>query len=332
MARQRGNRWKGDALFNGNRIRKRFATKEEAEAWEASVGQADLAGLPAAPTQTTLGPFIEEHFEYLWGDDKARDHTYKRCQVVIRKIGADTPLVQLTEQRIAQFVTAEKQEGAANGTINRKLCVLSKVLKLALRLKLIKELPYIQKLREGQGRIRFFTKQEERKISNWFDHMGLDVTYHLVRFLLYTGARRSEGLKLSFRDIEWKASDPVSVTFWDTKSGDARTIPLNALSAEAIKAMAQRQPDAAPTARVFPLPDDTFSGHWDAMRTALGYDEDHQFLIHTLRHTCASRLVQAGVDLRRVQKFMGHKTITTTLRYAHLAPGDLDIAAKALVA
>jgi integrase len=42
---------------------------------------------------------------------------------------------------------------------------------------------------------------------------------------------------------------------------------------------------------------------------------------HDLRHTFASRLVMAGVDLPTVQAFLGHKTIAMTMRYTHLAPG-----------
>jgi site-specific recombinase XerD len=52
--------------------------------------------------------------------------------------------------------------------------------------------------------------------------------------------------------------------------------------------------------------------------------------VHTLRHTFASHLVMAGVDLATVQKLLGHSSITTTMIYAHLAPDHLRAAVEKL--
>ena len=55
------------------------------------------------------------------------------------------------------------------------------------------------------------------------------------------------------------------------------------------------------------------------------------FTWYCLRHTFASRLVMAAVDLRTVAELMGHKTIQMTMRYAHLAPAHAAAAVQKLV-
>ncbi len=58
--------------------------------------------------------------------------------------------------------------------------------------------------------------------------------------------------------------------------------------------------------------------------------DDKDFVIHVLRHTCCTRLVSGGIDLRTVQKWMGHENIVTTMRYAQFVPENLLKAASVL--
>src|SRR5262249_61129935 len=61
-------------------------------------------------------------------------------------------------------------------------------------------------------------------------------------------------------------------------------------------------------------------GRYAALGGACRAAGSTDFHWHDLRHTFASHLVMAGVDLRTVQELLGHKTLEMTLRYSHLAP------------
>ena len=68
------------------------------------------------------------------------------------------------------------------------------------------------------------------------------------------------------------------------------------------------------------ISDEYMRSAWNYGKIKLGLELDNQFTFHCTRHTCASRLVQAGIAIQVVQAWLGHKTIKMTLRYAHLAP------------
>jgi integrase len=103
-----------------------------------------------------------------------------------------------------------------------------------------------------------------------------------------------------------------------SKNGNARHIPLNDEALAAFKLLRAR---SVGQERVFiSKREEPLGGykHWfDGAVEKAGIKD---FTWHCFRHTFASRLVMARVDIRTVAELMGHKTIQMTMRYAHLAP------------
>ena len=108
-------------------------------------------------------------------------------------------------------------------------------------------------------------------------------------------------------------------SFWITKSARSRTVPLTKRAMSVVKI--PKKGLEGPFAMLRQAP---FRIIWNDAKMEVGLSDDVQVVPHALRHTCASRLVQGGIDLRRVQMWLGNQTLTMTMRYAHLATSDLD--------
>lgn len=317
MARPRGNRWQADVVIDGVRKRPTFATEEEAVAYERAI-----AGGYGVTSNLTLGPFVDEQFNRIWEGNRAIKSIKCNLSVIYRYIPADTALTAINDLKIDKMITAMMNDGLAGGTINRKLAVLSKVMKRAKKMQIITAVPELERQKEGKGRDRIWDAADERKAELFWNHVGLTEAKNLCIFLLYTGCRTGEAFKLSRKDVQGGF-----VTFRKTKNGETRRIPLVEPAKAAWDVICRMSELDQP----FEIARGTFRDHWERLRAHFDATEDRNFVPHMLRHTCASRLVMAGVGLPQVMKWMGHKSIQTTLRYAHLAPKDLDVAAKALV-
>ena len=66
------------------------------------------------------------------------------------------------------------------------------------------------------------------------------------------------------------------------------------------------------------------------MRGNLGKSNDKEFVLHTLRHTYASRLAQQGVSIQIIAELLGHSNTTITMKYAHLSVQSLGKATEQL--
>ncbi len=298
----------------------------------------------AAPTRgsiitcnSTAHKFNTRSRSQLNGSYRVRlSHIYNKHESVLWELGSHKSSVlafitEIDEVMIAHSITSYdddlidflivyfRKKGNSNATINRKLSALYKLLRKAERSGIITKLPSYVRLPEKNQRIRFLTKLEEEMM---FDLIRVTDELHadLCIFLIDSGARVGEALALKHGDIV-----NGRATFWITKSGKSRTVPLTERAQRIIEKhrMAAGGPFAA-------IKYQRFLYHWHQAKKQCGLEKDKQVVPHILRHTCASRLVQAGIDLRRVQTFLGHQNIQMTLRYAHLATNDLDQCVAAL--
>jgi integrase len=133
-------------------------------------------------------------------------------------------------------------------------------------------------------------------------------------FAIHTGFRLSEQYGLKWADIDFERR---IITVRESKHGFSRRIPINDVLLSMLRDLRARATSDYVFAHQNGSPKRT-PREW--FRKCLDEANISNFTWHCLRHTFASRLVMAGVDLRTVQQLMGHKTIQMTIRYPHLAP------------
>jgi site-specific recombinase XerD len=120
------------------------------------------------------------------------------------------------------------------------------------------------------------------------------------------------------------------LTLWKTKPGKTRHIPLNSVALEQFLALQAKTKSGF----IFRNTEGNrlrarATRDWFEPAVAKAGLTDYTW--HCNRHTFASRLVMAGVDIRTVAQLMGHSTIQMTMRYAHLAPEHNSAAVERLV-
>lgn len=201
-------------------------------------------------------------------------------------------------------------------TLNRYRALLSLVFRIAIENGKAQTNParLVRPRKENNAVIRYLSTEEEQKLREAIQEQ---CPHHLpeLDIALNTGMRQGEQYGLTWERIDF---DRRLITIQRSKHGDPRYIELND---SAINALRRAQSLANDSPHVFlNCYGEKLSKPRDWFEPAIKKAGVQKFTWHCLRHTFASRLVMAGVDLRTVQELMGHKTIQMTCRYAHLAP------------
>jgi integrase len=326
----RGNSYEVYVKSGGQRFRVTVRTYEQGEAVEKEIRACLAAGRPVdmetikAISETgkkTLKQAIERTAATTWYGNKSVETAKLNATLCARVLGEDRALDSIDAEDVFELVCALRDQGNSDPTINRKMSALRVVFNDAMEAGWITKAPKLPHSKESLGRIRYLMDGEEEKLLDKTRWLGRDDMADLWMFLIDTGARAGEALKLSWNDVA-----PNRVTFWDTKNGTSRSVPPTDRVREML---ARRRNQLSPFTMTYPE-----ARHvWDRVKALLGLANDEQWVIHMLRHTCASRLIQ---DLKEpgslliIQKWMGHKSITMTMRYSHLATDALDAAVAVL--
>lgn len=293
--------------------------------------------------RTTLSPttvdtykaLIERQILPALGHLKLKDITSAHIQQFIQQL-CTIPKETLSGENM-------EQETLSAATVRRRLNILQSMLRLAVKLGLINESPAsAEKLtlpKKTVPKVEIFSKQEAAQMLEALESEDLQFQT-LIQLAIFTGARRGELVALKFSDVDFEQRKitieraAVKVKGEDTiikppKDYEVRTVTVNENCIELIRALQCEKVRERQRLGTQWKGDDWLFTQWNGeiMNPQTPTKQFSKFLkrnglkhrkFHSLRHTSATLLLYAGVNIKQVQGRLGHGDIETTNKYLHL--------------
>ncbi|WP_426162989.1 tyrosine-type recombinase/integrase [Sandarakinorhabdus sp. DWP1-3-1] len=257
-------------------------------------------------------------------------------KVLLAGLGASTFMGDVT-QRDLQLLVAKRRVGRANSSVNREIVIWRAIWRHADETRFdIGEMPAWGKLllKVSDQPARTLSAAEETKL---FAALRSDL-HDFVAFALASGWRLSEVIRLTWRDVDMAQRTATT----RIKGGDTIERPLGA----AMLALIASQPRVCPQVFTFeaqatrskhttkdgrtraarrkgeryPFSSNGWRKPWTAALAEAGIDA---MRFHDLRHTRGTRILRATNNLPLTGKALGHRSLATTMRYAHVLNEDL---------
>jgi len=237
--------------------------------------------------------------------------------------GPTTPLQEITAPKVESWRQSLLAGGNTPATVNRKVSAIRTMLQAAIEHGHLLGMPSLpRQLRAGGHKERVIEDHERDALCQWFIQAGQPAAADLLVFLLESCCRWGEAERLRGQDVDLAKA---RVTFWQTKNGRPRSVPL---TRRAIDALGPHLP-AVRSHRVWPYSYRQFRALLERAKGGTGI-EDAALTIHTTRHTCASKLASRGVSLVQISTFGGWSSLAAVQRYLHLHVDSLASCVAAL--
>ena len=320
-------------------IARTFDTKGEAKSWAADIEKEMRMGRyqdirPAE--KLTFYAALQRYLEQI--SPKKRPNSENRdkisAQALLSHFGKEVSLAGLTPQRLVIYRDT-RLKTVSSSTLQKEFALLSHLFNVARRewgLPIDNPVSAVSRPKVKNGRTRFLTNDEAQKLLDASKTSRNKKLYTYLLVLIHTGMRPSEaaGLKWGEVDLDARlAKLPVTKT-------EMRYVPLTEMVVDELRAIRPDDPDKgmpvflpkdnnkikkcmlpgkSDKEKTWSVPCHYFKRSFANARSKAGLDDVH---LHDLRHTAASHLLMAGVDLRTLAEILGHKTLQMVHRYTHL--------------
>ena len=307
----------------------------------------------------TLKSFLDEKYKP-WVEVNHKNSKATLVHFYLLGTILDMPLNDITGLIVDSWRTDRLKLGINKSTVNRDISAIKSLFSKAVEWEVLSSNP-LEKIKpyklDTNGVVRYLSKDENNRLmlaldareeriraeranaNDWRKDRGYplfpdlrtsafaDHLKPLVLISLNTGVRWGELSSLTWDSVDLDRAI-LTITGGNAKNSKTRHIPLNKTALDTLKGW-QKQ---STTSLVFPGRDGgllvNVDRSWSAILAAANIKA---FRWHDMRHTFASWLVMAGVDLNTVRELMGHGDLKMTIRYAHLAPEHKAAAVAMLV-
>lgn len=312
---KRGDYWI-DYRVNGRRYRKKVGPykKMADDAWakiRTEIAENKFLDVRKIK-QVKFEDFADKYYELHCKVNHVNPEKASGIQVkILKRFFSGRFLHEINPALIERF-KAERRKGVGPATVNRALTCLKAIFNKAIKWKDFSgtnPVNDVNFLKEENHKLRFLEKEEIIKLIE----CATDQCKPLITIAIFTGMRRGELLNLKWRDIDFNQG---IIHLLVTKSGKKREIPMNDQVRQALLSIRKH--------KEYPYVFVNRNGDpWRDVRrgftAALNAAGIKDFRFHDCRHTFASQLAMAGVDLNTIRELLGHSDLKTTLIYAHLS-------------
>ena len=277
-------------------------------------------------------PFSVEDLMWEWSKttvNKVKENTAQKYDCLIRNHIAETafgaaPIRDVTGKEISKFAD-DRLLSVSGKTVNDILAILNLAFAYASEEYQIKK-PKIRRVKEPIKEMRVLSRKEQQVLE---EYLTTDVTIYKLGILiaLYTGIRIGELCALQWTDIT-DESISINKTMYRGKSEKTtaikigtpktptsnRTIPTPVFLLPFFEQF-RRQGSLLVNRKGKPVEPRLLQQYFSKTIKILGIEQAN---FHSLRHTFATRCIEAGFDIKTLSEIMGHADVKTTLnKYVH---------------